>query len=116
MAARDGRTCARGAMDGGTSASCCSTVRGGSFCIPVLVLMAVGAAVGIPLLAGPVHVTSRVALDVHTLLFAFAAIVLGFQCVAFAVCARVYALQEGCFRANRCSSGGCSGSRSKADC
>lgn len=65
------------------------------FLYPGLMLMLLGTAVGIPLLAGPIHVTERVALDVHTLLFAFAAIVLGFQCVAFAVCARVYALNEG---------------------
>jgi glycosyltransferase involved in cell wall biosynthesis len=65
------------------------------FLYPGLLLMALGAAVGIPLLAGPIRLTPRVSLDVHTLLFAFAAIVLGFQCVAFAVCARVYALNEG---------------------
>jgi glycosyltransferase involved in cell wall biosynthesis len=64
------------------------------FLYPGLFLMAFGLAVGIPLLAGPIHLTSRIAIDVHTLLFAFAAIVLGFQCVAFAVCARVYALNE----------------------
>ena len=65
------------------------------FLYPGLLLMVLGAVVGIPLLAGPIRLTSHVAFDVHTLLFAFAAIVLGFQCVAFAVCARVYALNEG---------------------
>lgn len=65
------------------------------FLYPGLALMLLGAAVGIPLLAGPIRVSEHVAFDVHTLLFAFAAIVLGFQCVAFAVCARVYALNEG---------------------
>jgi glycosyltransferase involved in cell wall biosynthesis len=65
------------------------------FLYPGLLLMVLGASVGIPLLAGPIRLTPHVAFDVHTLLFAFAAIVLGFQCVAFAVCARVYALNEG---------------------
>jgi hypothetical protein len=65
------------------------------FLYPGLILMVLGAGVGIPLLAGPIRIGAHVALDVHTLLFAFAAIILGFQCVAFAVCARVYALNEG---------------------
>jgi hypothetical protein len=65
------------------------------FLYPGLALMILGAVVGLPLLAGPVRLTSHVAFDVHTLLFAFAAIVLGFQGVAFAICARVYALNEG---------------------
>ena len=65
------------------------------FLYPGLALMAAGALAGGALLGGPVRVTARVGFDVHTLLFSFAAIVLGFQAVAFAVCARVYALNEG---------------------
>ena len=65
------------------------------FLYPGLALMAAGALAGGALLGGPVRVTARVGFDVHTLLFSFAAIVLGFQGVAFAVCARVYALNEG---------------------
>jgi glycosyltransferase involved in cell wall biosynthesis len=65
------------------------------FLYPGLLMMLAGALVGLPLLAGPIRIGPRVGFDVHTLLFAFAAIVLGFQCVAFAVCARVYALNEG---------------------
>jgi glycosyltransferase involved in cell wall biosynthesis len=65
------------------------------FLYPGLALMAAGMIVGALLLRGPLQITTHLALDVHTLLFAFAAIILGFQGVAFAVCARVYALNEG---------------------
>jgi glycosyltransferase involved in cell wall biosynthesis len=65
------------------------------FLYPGLALMVAGAIVGGALLRGPVRVTAHLGFDVHTLLFAFAAIILGFQGVAFAVCARVYALNEG---------------------
>src|SRR5262249_50891806 len=36
-----------------------------------------------------------IGLDVHTLLFSLAAVLLGFQCVSFGFCARIYALNEG---------------------
>jgi hypothetical protein len=65
------------------------------FLYPGLALMIGGAAVGALLLPGPLRITAAFGLDVNTLLFAFAAIVLGFQGVAFAVFARVYALNEG---------------------
>jgi hypothetical protein len=51
--------------------------------------------VGAVLLGGPVFITRNVVLDVHTLLVAFAGVLLGFQAVAFFVCARAYALNEG---------------------
>ena len=54
-----------------------------------------GAVVGAILLPGPLRITPGFGLDVNTLLFAFAAVVLGFQGVSFAVFARVYALNEG---------------------
>src|SRR4051812_30685069 len=65
------------------------------FLYPGAVLMIAGLLLGGALLPGPLKVSERVGLDVHTLLFAFAAVLRGFQGVAFAVCARVYALQEG---------------------
>jgi glycosyltransferase involved in cell wall biosynthesis len=65
------------------------------FLYPGLFLMFTGASVGALVLPGPVMITARVGLDVHTLLFGFAAVLLGFQAIAFAVCARVYALKEG---------------------
>ncbi|HEX7139487.1 MAG TPA: glycosyltransferase family 2 protein [Vicinamibacterales bacterium] len=64
------------------------------FLYPGLALMIGGALVGTVLLPGPLQITSGFGLDVNTLLFAFAAIVLGFQGVSFAVFARVDALNE----------------------
>ena len=46
------------------------------------------------LLPGPL-VIHGVSLDVHTLLYAFVAILLGFQLVAFAVFTKVFAISEG---------------------
>jgi glycosyltransferase involved in cell wall biosynthesis len=65
------------------------------FLYPGLALMVVGAILGALLLPGPLMLGASVGLDVHSLLFAFAAIQLGFQGVAFAFCARVYAFNEG---------------------
>jgi hypothetical protein len=65
------------------------------FLYPGFALMLAGTVVGALLLRGPLMLTPRVGLDVHTLLFAFAGILLGFQGVAFGVLARVYALNEG---------------------
>ena len=65
------------------------------FLYPGAALMLVGAVVGGTILPGPLMVGGGVGLDVHTLLFASAAILIGFQGVAFAFCARVYALNEG---------------------
>jgi glycosyltransferase involved in cell wall biosynthesis len=64
------------------------------FLYPGAALMALGGAVGVALLRGPIMLTRTVGLDVHTLLFAFAAVLIGFQAVAFAFCARVYAFNE----------------------
>lgn len=65
------------------------------FFYPGAALMGVGLVVGALLLPGPLMVSPRVGLDVHTLLFSSAAVLLGFQGMAFAFCARVYALNEG---------------------
>ena len=63
--------------------------------------MALGLVVGTRLLFGPIMLAPSIGLDVHTLLFAFAAVLLGFQAVAFAVCTRVYALREGLLSGDR---------------
>jgi len=65
------------------------------FLYPGLLLMIVGGATGLLLLPGPIPLTEHVGLDVHTLLFAFAAVLIGFQAVSFAAFARIYALSEG---------------------
>ena len=57
--------------------------------------MILGAVVGALLLPGPIMIGPTVGLDVHTLLFAVTAILIGFQGVSFAFCARIYALNEG---------------------
>ncbi|HKT79805.1 MAG TPA: glycosyltransferase family 2 protein [Vicinamibacterales bacterium] len=65
------------------------------FLYPGALLMAIGLAVGAALLPGPIMLSPTVGLDVHTLLFAFAAVLVGFQAVAFAVFTRIYAYNEG---------------------
>ena len=45
------------------------------------------------LLFGPLHI-GTVVFDVHTLLYAAMAVMLGFQCVAFAVFTKVFAISE----------------------
>jgi glycosyltransferase involved in cell wall biosynthesis len=65
------------------------------FLYPGLLLMIVGGVTGLLLLPGPILLTEHVGLDVHTLLFAFAAVLIGFQAVSFAAFARIYALSEG---------------------
>lgn len=65
------------------------------FVYPGLFLMLGGGLLGTLLLPGPLVVAANVGLDVHTLLFSFAAVLLGFQCVSFGLFARVYALNEG---------------------
>ena len=64
------------------------------FLLPGISLMVVGAAVSAWLLPGPRRV-GNVTLDVHTLLYALMAILLGFQFIAFAVFTKVFAITEG---------------------
>jgi glycosyltransferase involved in cell wall biosynthesis len=63
------------------------------FLYPGLVLMGVGAAVGLWLLPGP-RAVGRVTLDVHTLLYAALAVLIGFQAVFFALFTKVFAETE----------------------
>jgi hypothetical protein len=65
------------------------------FFYPGLALMGVGLLLSGLLLRGPLTVAPGVVLDVHSLLVGFAAVLLGFQAVAFALCARVYAMESG---------------------
>ncbi len=64
------------------------------FFYPGLALMLVGLALSIAVLPGALDIFGA-RLDVHTLLYAGAAIVVGFQGVAFSALARVYAASEG---------------------
>ncbi len=60
------------------------------FLYPGALLMLLGLIVGVWLLPGP-----RGIFDIHTLLFAATAIIVGFQAVAFAVFTKVFAISEG---------------------
>lgn len=64
------------------------------FWYPGLILVFIGAAVGLWLLPGPKRV-GGVMLDVHTLLFAATAVSLGYQSLVFAACAKVLAVNTG---------------------
>ena len=64
------------------------------FLYPGLLLMGVGLAAGLWLLSGPRTVLG-VTFDVHTLLYAAMALVVGFQGVVFAVLTKVFAASEG---------------------
>jgi hypothetical protein len=64
------------------------------FLYPGLALMAIGAIAGGLLVAGPVYV-GRIALDIHTLLMAAGAVLLGYQLVGFASFAEAFAIRGG---------------------
>ncbi len=64
------------------------------FLYPGLALMLAGLGVGLWLLPGPRKVGS-VIFDVHTLLYAAIAVLLGFQAIAFAVFTKFFAISEG---------------------
>jgi glycosyltransferase involved in cell wall biosynthesis len=63
------------------------------FFYPGLALMGFGTVLSCLLLFGPLQVGS-VVFDVHTLLYAAMAVILGFQCAAFAVFTKVFAISE----------------------
>lgn len=64
------------------------------FFYPALVLMLLGLTVGAGLITGP-RTVGGVMFDVHTLVYAAAALVLGFQAFCFAVFTEVFAINEG---------------------
>ena len=64
------------------------------FLYPGIALLLLGTAVGIWLAPGPRRV-GNVAFDIHTLLYAGAAVLAGFQAVAFAFFSKVFAITEG---------------------
>src|SRR6266850_1462692 len=64
------------------------------FLYPGILLMVFGLIVGALLLQGPVFVGS-IGFDAQTLLYAAAAVILGFQAVAFGVFTKVFAISEG---------------------
>ena len=64
------------------------------FLYPGMLMIGVGVAGCIWLLPGP-RVFRSISFDVHTLLYAFVSVVIGFQFVAFAVFTKVFAITEG---------------------
>lgn len=64
------------------------------FWYPGILLMAAGGILGAALLQGPVTL-GRVTLDVHTLLFAAVAVLIGFQAVSFAALSKFFAIRAG---------------------
>ncbi len=64
------------------------------FLYPGLVLLCLGLAVALWLLPGPRRV-GHIFFDVHTLLYAVAAILIGFQAVIFAFFTKIFAITEG---------------------
>jgi len=64
------------------------------FLYPGLFFLLFGVAVGLWLLPGPRRI-GTVVFDVHTLLYAFGSVLVGFQLLAFAVLAKVFAITEG---------------------
>ena len=64
------------------------------FWYPGILLMSLGTIVGAALLPGPLPL-GRVTLDVHTLLFAAVAVLIGFQAASFAVLSKFFATRAG---------------------
>jgi hypothetical protein len=64
------------------------------FLHPGLALMFIGTALGIWLIPAP-RTIANVTLDVHTLVYAAAFVLLGFQSIAFAVFTKLFAISEG---------------------
>src|SRR5271156_3478226 len=64
------------------------------FLYPGIALMAVGAGLGLWLLPAP-RTVGNVTFDVHTLLYASAFVLLGFQAIAFAGFTKIFAISEG---------------------
>jgi glycosyltransferase involved in cell wall biosynthesis len=68
------------------------------FWYPGIILMVIGAVLGAMLLQGPLPL-GRIKLDVHTLLFAAAAVLIGFQAASFALLSKFFAIRAGLRRA-----------------
>jgi glycosyltransferase involved in cell wall biosynthesis len=64
------------------------------FLYPGIILMLVGAALGLWLLPAP-RTVGGVTFDVHTLVYAAAFVLLGFQAIAFACFTKIFAIAEG---------------------
>lgn len=64
------------------------------FMYPGLAMVLLGAAVSTVLLAGPLTI-GRLTFDIHTLMVASMAVIIGFQAIIFAILTKTYAISEG---------------------
>jgi glycosyltransferase involved in cell wall biosynthesis len=65
------------------------------FFYPGLALLILGITISILLLPGPVYITPNVSLDIHTFLVSAVTVLIGMQCISFAVVVRRYAAARG---------------------
>src|SRR5438552_10017923 len=65
-----------------------------TFLLPGLALMVLGTVLGGAIWSGPVHV-GNICLDVHTMAYAAAMVLIGYQAVLFAVLTKTFAMSEG---------------------
>ncbi len=65
------------------------------FFYPGLALLILGIAISILLLPGPVYITPNISLDIHTFLVSAVTVLIGMQCISFAVVVRRYAAARG---------------------
>jgi len=72
-----------------------------TFVYPSLALIVCGSAVAAALAGGPLYITAKISIDIHTFLIACLAVVLGTQGVTFGVIARRYAERHGLLPQNR---------------
>ena len=65
------------------------------FFYPGLALLILGIAISILLLPGPVYITPNISLDIHTFLVSAVTVLIGMQCISFAVVVRRHAAARG---------------------
>jgi glycosyltransferase involved in cell wall biosynthesis len=65
------------------------------FFYPGLALLILGIAISMLLLPGPVSITPNISLDIHTFLVSAVTVLIGIQCISFAVVVRRYAAARG---------------------
>jgi glycosyltransferase involved in cell wall biosynthesis len=65
------------------------------FFYPGLTLLLLGTTLSILLLPGPVYITPSISLDIHTFLVSAITVLIGMQCISFAIVVRRYAAARG---------------------
>ena len=65
------------------------------FLLPGIAILAFGVALTVLLLPGPINVAPRITLDIHTFIVGCLALLVGTQCISFALISRRYAASRG---------------------